>query len=122
MRKLLKFVWTPVMLLLLPLAATAQQGTAILEGTVVDGSGAALPGVAVTARNEETGVSRTVQTDGLGRYRMPAIQSGVYTVRLELQGFRTEERPGVRITVGQQAVLDFTMQVGKLEEALTVVG
>lgn len=122
MRKLLKFVWTPVMLLLLPLAASAQQGTAILEGTVVDGSGAALPGVAVTARNEETGVSRTVQTDGLGRYRMPAIQSGVYTVRIELQGFRTEERPAVRITVGQQAVLDFTMQVGKLEEAVTVVG
>ncbi len=111
-----------LLLLLLPLVATAQQGTAILEGVVVDESGAALPGVTVTARNEQTGTTRSTVTDGTGRYRMPAIQSGVYAIKVELPGFKTEERSGARLTVGQQASLDFTMSVGKLEETVTVTG
>jgi carboxypeptidase family protein/TonB-dependent receptor-like protein len=122
MRKLLTFVPITLILLLFPLHAGAQQGTAILEGTVVDGSGGALPGVTVTALNEETGVSRSVQTDATGRYRMPAIQSGTYKITLVLTGFRTEERPAVRLSVGQEAVLDFTLQVGAVQEALTVTG
>ena len=116
-------VLAPVLLLLvLPAAAGAQQGTAILEGTVVDESGAALPGVTVTARNEETGTTRSIVTDGTGRYRMPAIQSGVYSIKVELPGFRTEERSGVRLTVGQQAALDFTLKVSAIQESVTVTG
>lgn len=100
----------------------AQQGTAILEGSVVDDSGAALPGVTVTARNKETGSVRTTVTDGTGRYRMPAIQSGVYSIKVELPGFRTEERSDIQLTVGQQAALDFRMQVSAIEETVTVTG
>lgn len=109
-------------LLLVPSVAAAQQGNAILEGVVVDESGAALPGVAVTARNEETGTTRSIVTDGVGRYRMPAIQSGVYAIKVELPGFKAEGRAGLRLTVGQQATLDFTMKVGALEETVTVAG
>ncbi len=109
-------------LILLPLAAAAQQGTAILEGSIVDESGAVLPGVTVTARNAETGTTRSTVTDGTGRYRMPAIQSGVYAITVELSGFRTEERSGIRLTVGQQAALDFTMKVSAIQETVTVTG
>lgn len=114
----------PVLLfvLLVPCVAAAQQGNAILEGLVVDESGAALPGVTVTARSQETGATRSTVTDGTGRYRMPAIQSGVYAVTVELTGFKTEEIPGVRLTVGQQASLNFTMKVGTVQESVTVTG
>lgn len=111
-----------VLLILLPLAAAAQQGTAILEGTVVDESRAALPGVTVTVRNEATGVMRSAVTDETGRYRLPALQPGVYSIKVELPGFRAEERSGITITVGQQAALDFEMKVGTLEETITVAG
>ena len=120
--RLLKVLGAVLVLALLPPAVHAQQGTAILEGTVVDESKAALPGVTVTVRNEATGTTRSVVTDASGRYRMPALQTGVYTVKVELPGFRTEERSGVSITVGQEAALDFELKVGALEETITVSG
>lgn len=108
--------------LLVGLPVFAQQGTAILQGTVGDASKAALPGVSVTARNEETGVSRSVVSDETGRYRMPALPTGRYTVTVGLTGFRTEERSGIEISVGQEAALDFQLQLSALEETVTVTG
>ena len=101
----------------------AQQGTAVLEGTVVDESGAALPGATVTVRNESTGVERvTVTESNTGRYRLPALQSGIYSVTAELPGFRSIERSKVELTVGQQATLDFRMALSAVAETITVTG
>ena len=116
--------WPVVFALLLFIAprAVAQQGTAILQGTVLDGSKAALPGVTVTARNEETGGLRTVVTDDTGHFRMPALVTGEYAVKVELSGFRSEERPNIRISVGQEATLDFELQISAVQETVTVAG
>ncbi len=111
-----------LLLVLCPPLAAAQQGSAILEGTVIDESDAALPGVTVTARNEETGLLRSAITDETGRYRMPALPTGVYAIKVELPGFRSEERAGITMTVGQQAALDFQLKVGTVQETITVAG
>jgi hypothetical protein len=110
------------LLLLAAPPALAQQGTAILQGTVMDESNAALPGVTVTARNEETGVTRSVVTDETGRYRMPALPTGPYTVSAELPGFRTEERSGIQIVVGQAASVEFQLKISSVQETITVAG
>ena len=89
---------------------------------MLDESKAAMPGVSVTARNEETGAPRTVVTDDTGRYRMPALPTGRYTITVALSGFRTEERSGIQISVGQEATLDFQLQLSTVEETVTVTG
>ena len=112
MTKLLNLPVLALLLLILPLAAIAQKGTGTLQGSVADPSGRVLPAVAVTAHNEETGVDRSTVTDSTGHYRIPALDSGVYTVRVESSGFSSEERKGVKLTVGRELALDFTMKVG----------
>src|ERR1035441_10305791 len=102
-------------LVVLPFTAPAQQGNVIIQGTVVDQSGGALSGVAVTALNDETGVSRSTVTDSVGHYRLPALQSGVYSLRVEHPGFSAEERKSIQLTVGQEVVANFSMKVGKVD-------
>ena len=74
--------------------ASAQIGqTAILTGTVTDASGAALPGVLVTASSEALlGGSRTATTEQNGVYRFPALPPGAYRVTVEMSGFRRVTR------------------------------
>jgi Carboxypeptidase regulatory-like domain/TonB dependent receptor len=119
--KVLRFLG-PVLLVFLPLVVSAQQGSATLQGSVVDESGGVLPGVAVAGRNEETGVVRSTVTDSVGHYRLPAISTGLYTIRVELAGFSTEERKGVRLVVGQEVTVDFAMKVSTVAETVTVTG
>ena len=108
-------------LLLAPVAARAQS-TATLLGVVEDASGGVLPGVTLTARHVATGVERSTVTGGDGSYRLPALPVGGYEVRAELPGFRTEVRTGITLTVGAEAVMRFTLEVGALDETLTVTG
>ena len=75
---------------LVPSLASAQ--TAELRGVVADDSGAVLPGVTVTIRNEATGVERTLITDGQGSFRAPALQPGTYAVKSDLMGFGPDLR------------------------------
>jgi protocatechuate 3,4-dioxygenase beta subunit len=120
--RFLKILSLALFLVVLPFTASAQQGSAIIQGTVVDQSGGALSDVAVTVRNDETGVSRSTVTDSVGHYRLPALQSGVYTIRVEHSGFSVEERKAMQLIVGQQLVADFTMKVGKVTETVEVAG
>jgi outer membrane receptor protein involved in Fe transport len=105
------------LLLLGPDPALAQ--TAELRGTVADDSGAVLPGVTVTIRNEGTGIERTVVSDDQGVFRAPALQPGPYVVRAELSGFNTETRKLV-LTVGEVADLRLVLAVGSLNETVEV--
>ena len=110
------------LLLLLTSPVAFAQSTATLLGTVQDASGAVLPGVTVTARHIATGVERTVVTGADGAYRAPALPVGAYEVRAELADFRTEVRKGITLTVGQEAVIAFSLELGALNETLTVTG
>jgi hypothetical protein len=109
----------------LSLSATpllAQRGGAKIEGTVADSTGAVLPGVEVTITNVDTAQSRLAITGDLGRYSAPLLATGNYEVRAELAGFQTGVRRGIRLVVGQEAVVDFTLELGSISEEVVVTG
>ena len=107
------------LLLGVPLTGAAQT-TANLSGRAQDTSGAALPGVSVTARRVDTGFERQTTSDTAGRYALPSLPAGEYELRAELSGFRSLVRRGVRLSVAENVAVDLTMEVGGLAEALTV--
>src|ERR1051326_2951095 len=93
------------------LPATAQVAQAELRGTVVDESGAALPGATITATQLETGTSRATVTTETGAYVMPALPVGTYNVAAELGGFTTLIKERIRLAVGDSATLNFSLKV-----------
>src|SRR6266850_1258025 len=104
-------------------AAFAQTGTATINGQVTDESSAILPGVTVTARSLALQVPQvTTVSDAEGRYRLTPLPIGTYEVTFELSGFRTVRREDIRLTAGFTARLDATLNVGNLEETVTVSG
>ena len=96
--------------------------TGEFNGSVVDPSGAVLPGVTVTVTAEATGLVRTIVSNEAGRFVLPAIQPGVYTIKAELAGFQTQTRTGIRLGVGQALTIAYTLPVGTLADAITVTG
>ena len=81
-----------------PLSCAQVHGN--MSGMISDQSGAAVSGAAVTAKNLDTGLSRTVQTDQSGRYRLFALPVGPYEIRVTKDGFAEAIRSGVRLAVG----------------------
>jgi hypothetical protein len=99
-------------LLLLGTAVRAQQNNAELSGTVTDATGAVMFDTQVTIRHPLTGAVRESHTNNVGFYTFTHLPSGVYTLSVSHQGFQTEVRENVELTVGQRARLDITMTVG----------
>jgi hypothetical protein len=91
-------------------------------GTVQDQTNAALPGASVTATHLETGLVRVASCDGQGRYTVAGLPVGAYELRAELQGFRPVLRRGVRLVVGEPAVVDFVLELQPVGEDVTVTG
>ena len=98
----------------------SQAPTATISGVVRDQTGAVLPGVSIQVINRETGGVRMATTDDAGRYRVPALEAGTYAVEGTLTGFRKVVKEGVVLTIGSQAVVDLTTEVGQLSENLAV--
>src|SRR3954462_8447945 len=110
-----------VFLVLLSSSLSAQSFQGGLRGVVKDPQGV-IPGATVTLVNESNGVSRETVTNGVGEYSFPAIEPSTYTVRASVQGFKTFERKGVRIGTQEFIGLDIQLEVGGLEETITVTG
>jgi Carboxypeptidase regulatory-like domain/TonB dependent receptor-like, beta-barrel len=103
--------------------ANAQVQTGSIVGAATDGSGAILPGVAVTLSGERLiGGPQMVTTDTSGTYRFDRLPPGDYTVKFELQGFKTVERTGVRINAAFTATINAKLEVGAVTENITVTG
>ena len=100
--------------------AAAQQATAEFRGSVVDEQGLALPGVTIVATNEDTGIFREAVSNADGSFFMPALTPGTYEVTAELPGFRGYVRQGVPLGVGQSRTVEIPLQLGALEETITV--
>src|SRR5216683_2672370 len=96
--------------------------SASLTGTVKDTSGAVLPGAAITVKNLETGLTRAAQADSSGSFSVQSLPVGQYEVTGEKMGFRKEVRSGITLVVAQQAVVDLTLQVGSIDQQVTVTG
>ena len=88
-------------------------------GTVLDGTGAVIPGVDVTVTNAATGVAQTIVTSPTGTFEIRYLVPGDYVIQAAISGFRTE-RSTVAIRVGQLARVNFTLQVGSVGEVVDV--
>ena len=108
--------------LLLGTSPAVAQTSATLTGTVVDSSGGALPGVALSLRNTGTGLVRAATSAGDGRFVFAGIPAGVYDLRAELSGFRPVVRQGLAVTVAQSLSVPLVLEVGGVEQAVTVSG
>jgi hypothetical protein len=98
----------------------AQQGAAELRGTVLDQQNAVLPGVSITVRNQDTGMFRETVSNSDGTYFVSGITPGTYEIRASLTGFKQYARPAVRLEVGRTTTVDVTLEVGRIEESVTV--
>ena len=96
------------------------QTTAQINGTVVDESGAALPGVTVTALHNETGFRRDTVTDATGSYTLANLPIGPYRLEATLTGFRTYVQTGIVLQVNSNPVIPVKLQLGALEETVSV--
>ena len=97
----------------------AQTPTGIITGTVKDESGAVVPAANVTITNKATAVARTAQTNAQGLYSAPALPAGDYTVKVELQGFKTLERDAL-VTAGTTTTVNAAMALGEAKEVVNV--
>src|SRR4051794_2715991 len=101
---------------------SAQAERASLTGNATDKSGAALAGVHITVLNEATNTSLAATTDSAGAYSVLNLIPGKYTVNASLNGFGPVVYRGFELQVSQEARLDFTMELGTLEQRVEVVG
>jgi hypothetical protein len=108
------------LLSLITVLAHAQGTTAVISGVVRDQTGAVLPGVSIQVTNTDTKSVRTTITDEAGRYRVPALDAGTYTIQGSLSGFRTVVKEGIALTLGSQVTMDLTTEVGQLSENVAV--
>ena len=79
-----------------------------------------MPGVTISYKNVQTGVTGTVLTADLGTYIIPSVPVGTYDVEASLGGFRTEVQRGVTVTVGATVAVNFSLTVGGLAETVEV--
>jgi len=116
------FVMAVAMLLAVDVPALMAQSatTGALTGTVTDPSGAVIAGAAVTATNNSTQQSRTVNTDANGSYKFSLLPPGNYTVKFSASGFQSVEVPSVTVNVTETAVLNHSLQVGAQTQNVTV--
>lgn len=101
-------------------SVVAQTSSGVVEGTVTDASGARLPGVTVTARADATGLMRSVTTGEQGGFWVNELPPGSYSVRFELAGFKPVQQTGVVLTIGSDITLPVQLQVGSVQESVTV--
>ena len=113
--------WLALMLVLgLHSTAFAQTGAATITGLLTDQSGAAAPGVAVTATNQATNVAYTAVSNSSGNYTITSVPLGIYVVKAELSGFKTSTTKPFQLEAKQIARLDLKLALGALEDKVEV--
>src|SRR5687767_11758309 len=101
--------------------AVAQSATGTITGTVVDGTGAALPGATVNVTEAGTGTVRTVTTDEEGRFRFAALNPGRYSLAVELASFRTLNVADIALLSTEVRDLGkLGLQIGGVSETVTI--
>src|SRR5437868_14268809 len=124
MSRFMRAVWLSVVFaaLAVPVRAQSQATTGVIEGTVLDESGAAVPGATVTVRNTATNFERSLTTDSDGRFRGLLLPLGPYRVTVTMAGFATLVRDGINLAVGQTVTLPLSLKVSSVQEEVVVTG
>jgi len=105
---------------LLSTAAFGQGTTTLISGTVLDPSGAAVPGSHVTVTNAETGQAIQTVTNEKGEYVVPSVPSGTYRVAFSNTGFRSEVKEGVVVEAGVPVTVNVKLEIGQATETVVV--
>ena len=108
------------LLLAMSTAFAVAQTSGEISGLVTDQSGAAVTGAAVTITNKATGATRNVTTNSEGLYSFPSLGPGIYELKVEQSGFKTVRLDNVKIEVQQTARLDVSLEVGQVDEMVTI--
>src|SRR5687768_14801256 len=106
--------------LLLSAPAWAQFDTAQVSGSILDTSGAVLPGVDVVLVAESTKLERRAVTNEAGLYTFPNVPVGDYRINATLSGFKPIGRTGVRVNAGVNIRVDMQLEIGGLSETVQV--
>ncbi|MGH9160472.1 MAG: TonB-dependent receptor domain-containing protein [Vicinamibacteraceae bacterium] len=110
------------MILLGPSLGLAQIGRGVITGVVTDASSAVLPGVTVAVTNQETGAAQVAVSNERGLYSIPNLAPGTYSASFTLPGMKAAAVEDVSVSVNQTVQLDMAMEVGAVEETVTVTG
>src|SRR5206468_5436361 len=92
----------------------------LILGVVKDASGALIPGVSIAVKHTESGLTRTAISSERGAYSVPLLPVGAYEITTMMPGFKQVVRSGINLVVGQEAVVDLTLEVGAPVEQVTV--
>ena len=102
--------------------ALGQGTSSTISGTVKDPRGAVVSNATVTIKSLDTGQARQTASDGSGNYRVVGLPAGRYEIRVESQGFDTEVRTELIVTVAEDAVVDFNLRIRSTKEEVVVSG
>lgn len=101
--------------------AQSETGSAALEGTITDANGAVVAGANVTIRNTETGLERTVASDGSGRFSARVLPVGRYTITANASGFTVNTQENITLQVGETTPVNLTLQPSTLTAEVNIV-
>ncbi len=96
--------------------------TSAIVGQVSDPSGGGIPGARVTVKSPATGFSRSLITDGAGRFNFPQLMPGTYLIRVEAAGFEPQRDENVSSGLGQKQTVNFTLKIAAERESVEVHG
>src|SRR5918993_218820 len=99
----------------------AQSNTGSITGVVTDPTGAAVPNATVTVTNQGTNEKRTVQADSEGRYEVPSLPTGIYTVEASSSGFQATSLKDLRLAVGERARADVPLATSGVSAVVEVI-
>ena len=125
MKRLVRPMLSLVVLIMILLGLKRQlnaQTFGEITGVVSDSTGAVIVGAKVTATNTGTNAARTASSNDAGVYSFPAMQPGVYTLKVEMAGFKTHNETGIQLQVQQTARIDVAMEVGEVTQTIEVTG
>ncbi|MGH9356302.1 MAG: carboxypeptidase regulatory-like domain-containing protein, partial [Terriglobia bacterium] len=117
-----QILFAAAMLLMSGALACSQTVSGNIFGTVLDPSGAVVPGVKIIATSVQTGAVRSATSSSLGTYQLPGVPAGVYNVQASVRGFKSVVRNGVVVTVGANISVDFSLAIGQPLQTLQVTG
>ena len=106
--------------LLFAASLMGQGAVGTLNGTILDSTGAVIPGATVVAINNGTGVESSTSSTTAGAYTLPYLPPGTYSLRITSPGFRTANQENVILRVGQTMTVNIEMQIGAVTEEVTV--
>ena len=115
-----RFLFATLISLISLTSVFAQSTTASISGTIADETGSIVQNATVTARNTDTGFSRTAQTDGDGRYNLVNLPIGAYEVTIEAANFSRYVQTGITLVVNQPAEINVALKPGSVQETVTV--